>query len=424
MAENRGVRVLLFTGKGGVGKTTTAAATALELAGRGHRVVVTSADPAHSLTDVFDTPLGSEPMEVAPGCEAQQLDALERMESSWGEIRAWLVEVFDWAGLSAVESEELAVFPGFEELVALMEIERLVAAGEHDVVVVDCAPTAETIRLLSLPDVLDWYMRRLFPASRRLTRIVGPVLSRLTDLPVARPEVFDAADRFHNQLARVRDLLTDPATTSARIVVTPERMVIAEGRRTLTYLSLFGYHVDAVVVNRILPEGGADPFLDRWRESQAEQLETLHRSFQPLATVSAALGATEIIGVEDLCEHGRAVWAELDPLDDLSPGSPMRLEHREGSPVLILSLPHVSGTEVDLVESRGDLAIAVGPYRRNLLLPASLRGRVVTRARLEAGQLEISFSNSPAQKPSSSRPDDDRSENVTAVVGTRSARGA
>jgi arsenite-transporting ATPase len=390
-----GARVLLFTGKGGVGKTTTAAATALDLAERGHRVVVTSADPAHSLSDALGVPLGSEPSEVAPRCAAQQLDALERTASSWGEIRSWLVEVFDWAGLSAVESEELAVFPGFEELVALMEIERLVGAGEHDVVVVDCAPTAETIRLLSLPDVLDWYMRRLFPASRRLTRVVGPVLSRLTDLPVARGEVFDAADRFHRQLARVRDLLTDPATTSARIVVTPERMVVAEGRRTLSYLSLFGYHVDAVVVNRILPRDGDDPFLAGWRASQSEQLDALRAGFEPLPLVHAPLGSSEILGIDALAAHGRGIWEGRDPLADLSPGRPMRLEHRGHVPVLVLSLPHVEGGDLDLVESDGDLAVSVGPYRRNLVLPASLRGRAVQRARLADGELEIHFGELP-----------------------------
>ena len=384
-------RVLLFTGKGGVGKTTTAAATALELAARGHRVVVTSADPAHSLSDALGVELGSDLRPVAPGCDAQQLDALERMESSWGEIREWLVQVFDWAGLSAVEAEELAVFPGFEELVALLEIDRLAQAGDHDVVVVDCAPTAESIRLLSLPDMLDWYMQRLFPASRRLTRLVGPVLSRFTDLPVAGAGVFDAGERFHRQLARVRDTLTDPAVTSVRIVVTPERMVVAEARRTHTYLSLFGYHVDAVVVNRILPEGGDDPFMASWRRAQCEQLEAIAEGFAPLPLVPAAHAHDEILGVEALRAHGRGIWEGCDPCDDLSPGRPLRLEHRDGAPVLVLELPNVDGSEVDLTQTGVDLAVSVGPYRRNIVLPDSLRGRQVDRARLLDGALEVTF---------------------------------
>jgi arsenite-transporting ATPase len=384
-------RVLLFTGKGGVGKTTTAAATALELAGRGRRVVVTSADPAHSLSDALGVPLGSTPEEVAPGCRAQQLDALERMESSWGEVRAWMVEVLDWAGLSAVEAEELAVLPGFEELVALLEIDRLARCGDHDVVVVDCAPTAESIRLLSLPDLLDWYMQRLFPVSRRLTRLVRPVLSRVSDLPVASPAVFDAAERFHRSLARARDLLADPSTTSVRLVVTPERMVVAEARRTHAYLSLFGQHVDAVVVNRVLTDDGAGPFLDGLRAAQAEQMTAIAESFDPLPVLCASLSHREILGVDALGALGAALWDGRDPLDDLCPGRPLRLEHRDGAPVLLVALPHTDAGEVDLTRTGADLSISIGPYRRNLTLPDSLRGREVVRASVVDGVLEVTF---------------------------------
>ena len=246
-------RVLLFTGKGGVGKTTTAAATALHLARAGSKVLVTSADPAHSLADSMGVELGSEPAEVRPRCWGQQLDARERLEQSWHEIRAWVLEVLDWAGVEAIEAEELAVIPGLDELFALTELDTLVRADEYDVIVVDCAPTAETIRLLSLPDILSWYMDRLFPASRRMSKVVGPVLGRLTSLPIADDTVFAAGQRFYDQLDGVRRILADPSATSARLVVNPERMVIAEARRTFTYLSLFGYQVDAVVVNRVLP---------------------------------------------------------------------------------------------------------------------------------------------------------------------------
>lgn len=384
-------RVLLFTGKGGVGKTTTASATAMELASRGHRVVVTSADPAHSLADVFAVRLGCEPLEVAPGCFAQQVDALDRMEESWGDVRSWLVELLDWAGLSVLEAEELAVLPGLEELVALMEIESLARSGSHDVVVVDCAPTAETIRLLSLPDVLDWYIRRAFPASRRLTRIAGPILAKVSDVPMATPEVFDAVERFHAQLISVRGLLTDDSLTTARIVVTPEQVVLAEARRTFTYLSMFGYHTDAVVVNRLLPQGTDDPFLGQMVEAQQRQMLNIAADFQPLRVVSSPHAGGEIIGTEPLSRHGSTLWGGVDPLEDLSPGAPVSIRYRDDHPVLVISLPNTSSEEIDLASTDGDLAVAVGPYRRNLSLPSALRGRRVMRAEVADDELCIEF---------------------------------
>jgi arsenite-transporting ATPase len=280
---------------------------------------------------------------VAPDCWAQQLDALERMESSWGEIRSWLVEVMDWAGLSAMEAEELAILPGFEELVALLEIDRLAGCGRYDVVVVDCAPTAESIRLLSLPDLLSWYMDRLFPASRRLTRLVRPVLARVSDLPVASGEVFDAVERFHHHLEEVRRLLTDAERTSVRLVLTPERMSVAEARRTHTYLALFGYHVDAVVANRVLPPEGRGAFLTSMRAAQRVQLDCIDEAFAPLPVLRAAHAPGEVLGAGALLEHGRGLWAARDPLDDLCPGRGLELDHRDGVAVLSIELPRARG---------------------------------------------------------------------------------
>ena len=207
-------RILLFTGKGGVGKTTTAAATAAHAARRGVRTLVLSTDPAHSLADAVGAPIGSEPTPLDDHLHGQQLDATERMEESWSEIRSWLVEVFDWAGADAVEAEELSVVPGLDEVFALADLKRFASSGEWDLLVVDCAPTAETIRLLSLPDVLAWYMDRVFPTTRRVARIVGPVLQRVGRLPVAGDEVFGATARLYERLDGAKELLTDPDRTS------------------------------------------------------------------------------------------------------------------------------------------------------------------------------------------------------------------
>src|SRR5437879_5127524 len=232
--------------------------------------MVISTDPAHSLADAFGIELGDHATPVVEGLWGQQLDAQARMEEAWGEIQTYLEEVFDWAGLDAIEAEELAVIPGLDEVFALSDIKTHASSGSWDVLVVDCAPTAETIRFLSLPDILSWYMERLFPVGRRVNKTVGPILRRVTNLPVAGDDVFSAARRFYDRLDGVRELLTDPATTSVRLVVNPERMVIAEARRTYTYLSLFGYRVDAVIANRLLPDDVTDPWFDRWRVLHAE----------------------------------------------------------------------------------------------------------------------------------------------------------
>jgi arsenite/tail-anchored protein-transporting ATPase len=389
------MRVLLFTGKGGVGKTTSAAATALRLAEAGRRVVVTSADPAHSLGDSFDVELGPRPVEVAPRCLAQQIDARERFEESWSEIRTWLLQVFDWAGVEAVEAEELAVVPGLDELFALTEIESLCSSGDHDVVVVDCAPTAETIRLLSLPDVMGWYMDRLFPASRRLSRLVGPVLSRVTHLPVADDAVFSAGARFYERLDAVHRILADPSVTSARLVVNPERMVVAEARRTYTQLSLFGYQVDAVIVNRVLPDVVNDPWFDQWRATQTEHLATIEDNFAPVPVLRVGLAASEVVGVPALRAVAADLWGERDPAAHLVTGRPVRVERDGPSFVLTVELPFADRDDVDVARTGDELLITLGPHRRSLALPESLRRRDVTSATVRDGALRVRFAERP-----------------------------
>lgn len=392
------MRVLLVTGKGGVGKTSTAAATALRCAEAGARVLVLSTDPAHSLADAFETPLGSEPTRIVGSLHGQQLDAAERMEEAWGEIQAYLVEVFRWAGAEGIEAEELSVPPGLDELFSLSDIKTFASSGEWDVLVVDCAPTAETIRLLSLPDILEWYMQRVFPMGRRINRIVGPVLSRVTSMPAAGDGVFDATRRFYDRLEGVKALLTDPRRTTVRLVVNPERMVIAEARRTHTYLSLFGYRVDAVVVNRVLPEAVSDPWFARRRAQEALHLAEIEDGFAPLPVLRADLAPEEVVGVDRLRAFADGLYGGLDPTAVLHTGEPMRVE-RSGDGdgyVLALELPFAGRDELDLGRRGDELLVRIGPYRRALVLPDSLRRRTVTDAHLRDGVLRVTFGSRSA----------------------------
>jgi arsenite/tail-anchored protein-transporting ATPase len=385
------VRILLFTGKGGVGKTTVAAATAAACAARGDRTLVFSTDPAHSLADSIDLPVGPAPTEVAPRLSAQQLDARERTEEAWDDIQEYLVEVFDWAGVEGIEAEELAVLPGLDELFGLVDLKTHAGSGDWDTIVVDCAPTAETIRLLSLPDVLSWYMDRIFPMTRRVNKVVGPVVSRMTRLPVAGDRVFSAADKFYARLDGVKDLLADPDVCSARLVVNPEKMVIAEARRTYTYLALFGYAVDAVVVNRVLPEAVSDPWFDRWKAVQAEHLTAIDEGFAPLPVLRAHLADSEVVGLDALRTLAVELYGDRAPAARLHAGQPLRFDRIDGRRAIVLDLPFAEKGEVDVGRRGSELLITLGPYRRALTLPDSLVDRPVREAKLRDGTLTVVF---------------------------------
>jgi len=387
-------RILLFTGKGGVGKTTTAAATALRCADAGLRTVVLSTDPAHSLADAFDVPLGPLAAPIVDGLWGQQLDAQERMEESWHEIQGYLREVFSWAGVDGLEAEELSVIPGLDEIFALTDIKGYAESGEWDVVVVDCAPTAETIRFLSLPDILARYMERLFPVGRRVNKILAPVLSRVTSLPMADDGVFAATSAFYERLEGVREILIDPARTSVRLVVNPERLVIAEARRTYTYLSLFGYRVDAVIANRLLPEAVADPWFERWKALHLEHLKTIEDSFAPLPVLKVELAPEELVGVEALRGFADRVYGDLDAASILHEGQPLKITRRAGRTTLSLELPFAGKDELELGRRGDELLVKVGPYRRAITLPDSLRSRAVADASLKQGRLKVVFEGS------------------------------
>lgn len=384
-------RILLLTGKGGVGKTTTAAATALLAADCGHRTLVLSTDPAHSLADAFDTALGPEPTVITGSLFGQQLDAQARLETSWSTLRAYLAALFRWAGIEAIEAEELSVLPGLDEVFALSDLHEHVTSGKWDVIVVDCAPTAETLRLLSLPEILSWWMERLFPIGRQLSKIFAPSIGRVTAMPVPDGDVFDALKRFYDRIDSVRTVLSDPAQTSVRLVVNPERMVIAEARRTYTYLSLFGYRVDAVVVNRLLPDEVADPWFDRWKATHAAHLAEIGEAFAPLPVLKARLADRELVGVEALRGLGRELFGDDDPSVAMHEGSVLEVTQREGAWVLALELPFAERDDVALSRKGDELLVTIGGQRRAILLPDSLRRRRVTDAVVHGGRLEVVF---------------------------------
>jgi arsenite-transporting ATPase len=401
-------RVLLFTGKGGVGKTTVAAATATLAAARGRKALVLSTDPAHSLGDAFGVRLSAEPTELDTGLYAQQVDTQARFERSWADVQRYLLDVLAASGVDPFEAEELTVLPGAEEILALLEVRDQVASGRFDLVVVDCAPTAETLRLLALPEALDWYMRRIFPAERRVVRSLRPVLSRVAGMPMPQDAVFDAVERLHAELADVRRVLTDPDVASVRLVLTPEAVVVAEARRTLTSLSLYGYRVDGAIANRIFPEGGADDWRAGWVAAQAERLAEIDASFAPLPVRRAPYRPSEPVGVAALARLADELYGDRGPGGVGSEGGedpfalpdipdPVRVERDGDELVLVVALPGAEKGDVDLVRTGDELVLTVGGHRRMLALPAALRRCDVGAAALRAGALRVRFAPDPGQ---------------------------
>jgi arsenite-transporting ATPase len=385
------VRVLLFTGKGGVGKTSVAAATALRAARAGKRTLVMSTDPAHSLADSYGVSLGSEPTRVTDNLHAEQIDAQQRLEDNWRDIRSYLVNLLAWGGVDAVEAEELSVIPGLEEIFSLIDVKRHVEADAHDLLVVDCAPTAETLRLLSLPDALGWYLERVFPVERKVAKVVRPVLGKLTTMPLPQDQLFGAVDDLYRNLEGVRDILRDVTRTSVRLVVNAEKMVIAEARRTYTYLNLFGYHVDAVVVNRLLPEAVTDPWFDRWKALQAEHLATVEQGFAGVPMLRAPLFDEEVVGLAALDRLADALYAQREVDAVFRSSEPLRFDRTGEGYLLALTLPFVGREDVDVFRAGDELHIKVGSHHRSILLPAALARCTVAGAGMVDGELQVRF---------------------------------
>jgi arsenite-transporting ATPase len=384
------LRTILYTGKGGVGKTSVAAATALKASRAGKKVLVMSTDPAHSLADAFDTEIGPEPKEMESGLWAQEMDHTSMIEDNWSEIQGYMTTLFEWQGTDTLAAEELAMLPGMDELFGLLKVRQHNQEGVYDALILDAAPTGETLKLLSLPDHMSWYVEKIFPLQRRAAKLVRPFANRTRSLPpLPEDSVFAAGQRFYEAIASVEEILTDRDEASVRLVVNAEKMVIAEARRAYTYLNLYDYGVDAVVVNRLLPDSVRDPYFAGWREAQVRHMKTIEDSFAPIPILTARLYDREMFGLEALGALAEDVFEEVEPLDVLFRGATHDIVKNGDGYDVVFQLPLAEKRSVDLSKKGPELLVKVGTYRRNILLPDALARLSAEGASFEEGALRV-----------------------------------
>jgi arsenite-transporting ATPase len=385
------MRVILYTGKGGVGKTSVAAATALRCADLGHRTIVISTDAAHSLADSFDIPLGPEPTLVAPNLWGQELDVLYQMDKYWGNVQRYFATVLAWRGLDDLIAEELAVLPGMEELASLLQIVHLHDDCDFDVIIVDCAPTASTLQLLSFPEIARWYLEKIFPIERKAVQLSRPLIRAVTDLPIPDDELFDTIAELILQLTRMHDLLSDPQKASVRLVLNPEKMVIKEAQRTFAYLNLYGYLTDAVISNRLIPARVQDSYFDSWKESHEKYSQMIEEAFSPLPILKAPLFDQEVVGLDMLRRMAESIYGDDDPTKIYFVGRTHGVEKKDGRYILSLPLPFVEKQDLQLTRSGDELIVHIGNRKRNLILPRVLASLEVQSARFDGDTLMITF---------------------------------
>lgn len=383
------MRILLFSGKGGVGKTSLAAATGVRLAERGHRTLVMSVDPAHSLADSFDIETElfhrrtADPLSIVPNLDIQEVNIQHEIHRHWREISGYLSAVLRTTGVSGVEAEELAILPGMEELSAMMYVNQYRREDRYDVMVLDCAPTAESLRFVSMPTTLAWYMKHIFPFQRTMLKAVRPIANRVAPVELPTDNYFANIAELFGKLEGVDAVLADPFVTSVRLVTNPEKMVLRETQRTFVYFSLHGLTVDSILVNRVLPETVSDTFFSEWRRSQAEMLPEVERYFDPVPVKRVPLFTHEVLGRGRLRDVANALYGqEEDPAEVLRTTRPYTFEKVEGRWEVRLEIPFTSKAEVQLFKKRDELVVEVGTIRRHIGLPTSMAALQPTRARL------------------------------------------
>ena len=391
------MRLIFYTGKGGVGKTTISAATGMKLASLGYKTIVISLDVAHSLRDSFDkedlliAQVDEKRIQINENLWIQEINVQEAIVEYWDEVYNYIRSLLNRSGLESLVAEEIAVFPGMEEICALLFINQYVRENTYDVIILDCAPTGESLRFVSIPTTLEWYMNRIFKLERNMAKIAGPIIETISSVPIPKDAYFQNIKQLFDKLEGIDTVLTDPNITTVRLVTNPEKIVIKETQRAFMYFCLYGLCIDAVIINRIFPQGVEEKFFEIWKQTQQKYIEEAENYFSGVPIWKVNLFDDQIIGETGLSKLGNLLYPDMDPADRFSEQKPYQFTKINDNYQLIMQLPFLTKQEVDLTKHGDELIITIGGFKRHVALPRSLSSAKATGAKLTGNQLVISF---------------------------------
>lgn len=385
------MRIILYTGKGGVGKTSIAAATACKIANEGKKVLVMSTDQAHSLSDSFDMKLGNEPLKIATNLYAMEIDTIIENENIWGNLKGYIEKLMMLKSKETIESDELLVFPGFEELLSLIKIKEIHDKNEYDVLIVDCAPTGETMSLLKFPDLFKWWMEKIFPLKRKGARIAKPIIEATIKIPMPTDDTFDEIEKLYSKLQELHSLMLNKDIVSIRIVTTPEKIVVNEAKRSFSYLHLFDYNVDGIIINKIFPEKSLKGYFERWEKIQKESIQDIEDSFKDIPIFKLELMDNELRKYEILQTVSNEIYKEIKPENVLFRDRIFTIKKNEDKYIFSISMPFVNKDELNLLQNGDEITISIKNERRNFKLPTKLQSKEIESAKYDDGKLNIYF---------------------------------
>lgn len=386
------MRVILYTGKGGVGKTSIASATACKIAEKGDKVLIMSTDQAHSLGDSFDVKLSNEPIKVSENLYAMEIDSIIENERVWGNIKGYIEKLMVLKSDKTIETEELLVFPGFEELLSLIKIKEVYDEGVYDVLIVDCAPTGETMSLLKFPDLFKWWMEKFFPIKRKAAKFVKPVVEATVKIPLPDDKVFDDIDKLYQKIDELHKLMLNKDVVSIRIVTTPEKIVVKEAKRSFSYLHLFDYNVDGIFINRIFSKESLEGYFEKWANIQKDTIKDIEESFKGIPIFKLELMNHELRKYTHLKEAGDKLYGTLDPSKVLFKEKIFDVKNEDGNHILEIKMPFIDKSELKLSQKEDEIIISIKNERRSFVLPTKLQSKEISSAKYDDGKLNIYFS--------------------------------